>query len=150
MKSSERKKYFVGIVVSNFIGDEYCYAQILSTTDKERGRNTILDIMHTKDRLPENATILEKMCFQEYKDGLENFIGWHNIISDNNGKNQWIRKSQEEIDEMFDYNTFVPSYSIDEWDEYDYENDYYQVNDDDGSWEETLRINQILINQGDY
>ncbi|MDU5262098.1 MAG: hypothetical protein E6176_06665 [Clostridium celatum] len=149
MKSGERKKYFVGIVVSNFIGDEYCYAQILSTTDKERGRNTILDIMHTKDILPENATILEKMCFQEYKEGLENFIGWHNIISDNNGKNQWIRKSQEEIDEMFDYNTFVPSDSIDEWDEEDYENDYYQVDDDDG-WEETLRINQILINQGDY
>lgn len=149
MKSEERKKYFVGIAVSNFIGEEYCYAQILSTTDKERGRNTILDIMHTKDILPADATILEKMCFQEYKDGLESFIGWHNIISDNNGKNQWIRKSQEEIDKMFDYNTFVPRDSIDEWDEEDYEN-YYQVNDDDGSWEETLRINQILINQGDY
>ena len=152
MKIEERKRYFVGIAIKNFIGEEYCYAEILSTTDRQRGRNTILDIMHTKGILPEEAEILEKMCFKEYRNGLENYVGWHNIILNNKGIGQWIKKSQEEIDDIFDYSDFAPDDSNYEWDEYDYnkrdntQDDY----DDDGSWEETLRINQILIQQGDY
>ncbi|EKY28996.1 hypothetical protein [Clostridium celatum] len=108
--------------------------------------------MHTKGILPEEAEILEKMCFKEYRNGLENYVGWHNIILNNKGRGQWIKKSQEEIDDIFDYRDFAPDDSNYEWDEYDYnkrdnkQDDY----DDDGSWEETLRINQILIQQGDY
>ena len=152
MNREERKRYFVGIAVSNFIGEEYCYAEILSTTDRQRGRNTILDIMHTKGVLPEEATVLEKMCFEEYRAGLENFVGWHNLVSNNNGKSQWIKKTQEEIDDVFNYNTFVPCDLENEWDEDEYEENYYKssYDDDDDSWEETLRINEILIAQGDY
>lgn len=159
MKGEERKRYFVAIVVRNFIGEEYCYAEVLSTTDRKRGRSTILDIMHTKGILPEEAEVLEKMCFEEYRNGLENYVGWHNTVLDDKGKLQWIKKSQGEIDDIFDYSDFVPDDSnygwdtdnCNEWNDCDYNkrnnNDDY---DDDGSWEETLRINQMLIDQGDY
>lgn len=146
MNIEERKRYFVGIAVSNFIGEEYCYAEIISTTDRQRGRSSMLDIMHTRRVLPRYAKVLEKMCFDEYREGVEKFTGWHNIVQNTNGKSEWIKKTQEEIYKLFDHNTFSNYDSNDEWDE----EDYYEEDDDDGSWEETLRINQMLIAQGDY
>lgn len=149
MNTEKRKRYFVGIVISDFMGEEYCYSQILSTTDKQRGKNTILDIMHTNSILPEYAIISQKMFFKEYRKGLENFIGWHNIILNNNGNIEWKKKSQEEIDDIFSYNQLIPCDVDNEYYEECYEEDEY-YEDDDGAWEETLRINEILIAQGDY
>ena len=89
------------------------------------------------------------MCFEEYRKGLENFIGWHNIILNNNGNIEWKKKSQEEIDDIFSYNQLIPCDVDNEYYEECYEEDEY-YEDDDGAWEETLRINEILIAQGDY